>query len=114
MDKRKKAHAISSLRRGTYKWPGRWKAEKRSHVGRGEYLCESCGWISKKKDMAMDHIVPVVDPEKGWDGFDSFIDRLFVDEDGWQRLCDLCHGIKTKAENLIRKETSKKAKKEKA
>lgn len=46
MDKRKKTHAILRLRRGTYKWQGRWKAEKRSHVGRGEYLCEYCGWIS--------------------------------------------------------------------
>jgi len=113
VDKRVKSHAISSLRRGCYKWPGRWKAEKRSHVGRGEYLCESCGWITKKHNTSMDHIIPVVDPEKGWQGLDSFAERLFVEEDGWQRLCDVCHGIKTKGENLIRNETKKQAKKEK-
>lgn len=109
MDKLKKAHAISGLRRSTYKWRGRWTAEKRSHVGRGEYVCESCGQVLKKHQTAMDHIIPVVDPIVGWQGFDSFIDRLLVDSDGWQRLCnDLCHKNKTSAENKIRKDNKKK------
>lgn len=108
MDKKVKSHAISSLRRGTYKWPPRWEAEKRSHVGRGEYLCEACGWITKKKNTAMDHIIPVVDPDKGWENLDVFAERLFVESGGWQRLCDPCHSLKTKAENVVRKETAKK------
>lgn len=113
MDQRKKSHAIAALRRSTYKWRGRWMAEKRSHVGRGEYLCESCGLIDKKKEMQMDHIVPVVDPSAGWQGFDSFVDRVLVEETGWQRLCKACHSIKTKEENLVRKETAKKMPKKK-
>lgn len=114
MDKIKKSHAVSGLRRSTYKWKGRWDAEKRSHVGRGEYLCESCGLIDKKKEMAMDHIEPVVNPYKGWEGFDVFIERLLVPSEGWMRMCHACHSLKTKAENVIRKETAKsQAKKEK-
>lgn len=115
MDHKKKAHAISSLRRGTYKWSERWKAEKRSHIDRGLYLCENpeCGQLLKKNQTQMDHVIPVVDPEKGWNGFDSFVDRLYVNADMWQRLCETCHSVKTKNENLIRKETKKQAKKEK-
>lgn len=108
MDKKIKSHAISSLRRGSYRWPPRWEAEKRSHVGRGEYLCECCGWITKKKNLSMDHVEPVVDPLVGYVGLDSYAERLYVEVNGWQRLCDFCHSIKTKAENVIRKETAKK------
>lgn len=108
MDKRVKAHAISSLRRGSYKWPPRWAAEKRSHIGRGEYLCECCGLIDKKDAMAMDHVQPVVDPEVGDVGLDSYAERLYVQEDGWQRLCHACHDAKTKIENKRRLEVNHK------
>lgn len=107
MDHKKRTHAISSLRRGSYKWPPRWEAEKRSHVGRGEYLCESCGWITKKKNTAMDHVLPVVNPETGYIGLDDYADRLYVEANGWQRLCNDCHSVKTKEENKIRKKTAK-------
>ena len=113
MDKIKKSHAISSLRRGTYKWRERWIAEKRSHIGRGEYVCETCGLITKKANTQIDHTDPVVDPTKGWEGFDIFIERLFVTADKLTRMCIPCHKEKSKNENLIRKETAKKqAKKE--
>ena len=105
MDNRKKAHAIQSLRRSTYKWPGRWQAEKRSRIGRGEYYCEICGLVCRKKDTQLDHIEPVVDPNKGWEGFDQFIDRLLVDETGWQRICVSCHKEKTAIENATRLKT---------
>lgn len=104
MDNRKKSFAIQILRRGTYKWPSRWKAEKRSRVGRGEYFCESCGVICKKKDTQMDHVYPVVDPSVGFNGFDDYIDRMFPsDEFGWQRLCSPCHTEKTSQEGIIRR-----------
>lgn len=111
MDQKKKQFAINTLRRASYRWPGRWMAEKRSKVGRNQYKCELCGNIFGKKDTAMDHIVPVVDPEKGFEGFDQYVDRLFCEESGFQRLCHPCHDIKTGKENSTRKATKKKASK---
>jgi hypothetical protein len=109
MDNRKKAFAIQLLRRGTYKWSTRWAAEKRSRVGRGEYFCEECGVIHRKKDTELDHVLPVVDPERGFVGFDEYIDRMFpTDQWGWKRLCIPCHETKTNIENEIRRDTKKK------
>ena len=114
MDKAKKSFALNALRRSTYKWAGRWIAEKRSHVGRGEYLCEDCGQILSKKETQMDHVIPVIDPVLGWQGFDSVIERMLVPPEGWQRLCIYCHDLKTKAENSVRSVVKKenKAKKD--
>lgn len=111
----KKAFAIQVLRRATYKWSTRWSAEKRSRVGHGQYFCESCGIIERKKNTQLDHVAPVVDPEKGFNGFDEYIDRMYPDTQwGWQRLCKPCHALKSNNENLIRKETVKKKKLDKA
>lgn len=109
MDNRKKTFAIQMLRRGTYRWPSRWAAEKRSRVDRGQYFCECCGEILRKKATQMDHVLPVVDPEIGFNGFDDYIDRMYPDTQwGWSRLCKPCHSEKTAGENLIRKENKKK------
>lgn len=111
MDQKKKQFAINTLRRASYRWPGRWTAEKRSKVGRNQYKCETCGEIFGKKDTAMDHVVPVVDPNKGFEGFDQYIDRMFAEESGFQRLCHPCHDKKTGQENTVRKESKKRTKK---
>lgn len=109
MDSKKKAFIIQLLRRGTYRWWGRWGAEKRSKLPeRNTYFCESCGVIGGKKDFQMDHIIPIVDPEKGFEGFDKYIDRMFCEADGFQRLCKPCHEDKTAKENSTRKESKKK------
>lgn len=106
MDKAKKQFAIQTIRRGSYRWPTRWKAEKRSRLSRGVYYCESCGLIIQKKDSQMDHVLPVVDPNVGFNGFDSYIDRMYPDdENGWARLCKPCHKEKTAIENSTRLET---------
>lgn len=109
MDAKKKAFIVNGLRRLSYRWVGRWTAEKRSKVGRNEYVCECCGTINPKKNTRMDHIIPIIDPLKGWQGFsDEYMDRFFPDASGWQRLCLDCDYTKTQAENQIRKETRKK------
>lgn len=110
IDNKKKQFAIQLLRRGTYKWFTRWAAEKRSKLERNTYFCENpeCGVIGGKKDFQMDHVDAVVDPYVGWQGFDSYIDRMFPSTElGWQRLCSFCHDVKTKAEDEIRKKTRK-------
>lgn len=102
MDYRKKNFAINALRRASYRWPSRYNALKKHRIGRNEYFCASCGVISGKKDMQLDHIHPVV-PVTGWDGFDGYIDRMFTDtEDGFNLLCKNCHKEKTDNENKLR------------
>lgn len=110
MDQKKKQFVINNLRRASYRWPPRWAAEKKSKVGRNQYLCVMCNGIFGKKDTSLDHKIPVVDPDKGFEGFDVFIDRLFCEEDNWQRLCNPCHDLKTGKENKVRKETKAKKK----
>jgi hypothetical protein len=35
--------------------------------------------------------------------WDSFIERLFVEKDGYQAICVTCHSTKTSEERLVRK-----------
>ena len=108
MEQKKKTFAINSLRRASYRWPGRWMAEKESKIGRNQYVCNMCKGTFGKKDTALDHIIPVVDPQKGFTNFDDYIDRLFCEKEGFQRLCNLCHDKKTQEENGVRKESRRK------
>lgn len=41
--------------------------------------------------MQADHIDPVVDPAAGFQGWDVFIMRLFVEESGFRAVCKACH-----------------------
>lgn len=115
MDKAKKTFIINSvLRRGTYKWWGRWKAEKRSHLPEiKKYYCEQCGIVSKKKDTQLDHIEPVIPVDKTTDTMtlDEIADRMFPHMEGWQRLCKPCHALKTANENRQRPGSEPKPKK---
>jgi len=114
MDAYKKTWVINALRRASYKWRGRWEAEKEYKLaGRNQYKCAMCpeGTIHPKKNTQMDHIIPVVDPEKGFTTLDEYADRLLVYKEGWQRLCLEHHAAKTLAENGVRKETKKTSKK---
>lgn len=106
---RLKAFLVNALRRASYRYPGRYNAMKRAKVGRNEYVCESCGTIHGRKDGAMDHVNPVVDPLTGWVDLDVYAERMFVDESGYQRLCNACHDLKTEQENAVRKENRKKS-----
>lgn len=108
----KKSFIINTLRRGSYRWYGRWQAEKRSNLGRNQYFCENpeCGVILKKKETQMDHIIPVV-LTTGWDGLENVADRMYCEPEGYQRLCKPCHAEKTLKENQMRPRPEKKPKK---
>ena len=54
----------------------------------------------KIKNIVADHIDPVVDPHVGFQGWDVYINRMFI-EIGWQAICYSCHSKKTKKENAI-------------
>jgi hypothetical protein len=52
--------------------------------------------------MEVDHIKPVVDPVKGFQTWDLFIDNLFCEADNLQALCTGCHKKKSKEETQKR------------
>lgn len=107
-----KSFIISSLRNATLRWGPKWAAIDKARVGRGInpktgkkcilHRCELCGGLFPKGEMRADHREPVVDPCKGFVGWDAYISRMFVEAEGFQAICDGCHRVKTAAERQIR------------
>ena len=77
---------------------------------RVEYSCSNCDEYFMKKDVQVDHTVPVISPEKGFETWDIFVERLFCGADNLAVLCKPCHKVKTDEEKAIRAIYRKKAK----
>lgn len=77
---------------------------------RVEYLCSSCNEYHMGKDIQVDHAVPVVDPEKGFENWDTFVDRLFCPKENLAVLCKSCHKKKTDTEKSVAVERRKRLK----
>lgn len=77
---------------------------------RVEFLCSSCNEWFMRKDIQVDHEVPVIDPVKGFETWEIFSDRLFCDPSNLNVLCKPCHKVKTDEEKRIRAINRKKAK----
>ena len=121
-----KTWVIWSLRKCSYRWPPRNAAlraasctkaeytkkpgEKVSKLVRNFYRCTGCKKVFSRKRVSIDHIAPVVDPKRGFMGFDEYIKRMFVTKDGFQILCGTCHDTKSAKENRVRKATRAKRK----
>lgn len=111
-DARKRSFVVSGLRRTASRWPPKYAVLKSAFVGKKTnpssgricsfYTCASCGLDFPTKEVQVDHIEPVVDPEVGFVSWDEFISRLFVEEEKLQVLCTTCHDKKTKKERKIR------------
>jgi len=71
---------------------------------RVEYMCSSCSEWHMGKNIQVDHIEPVVDPNMGFKDWNTFIDRLFCDVANLAVLCKSCHEKKTNEEKRIAKE----------
>jgi hypothetical protein len=54
------------------------------------------------KEVALDHIEPVIDPKVGFTTWDSYIERLFCEADSFQVLCHADHDQKTQIEDAMR------------
>lgn len=93
---------VPKLRRISYMWEARKLAQGKARVERGRYKCAHCKEIFGNKEIALDHVVPVVGSD-GFEDWNNYIARLFCDEDGFQVLCHSCHTIKTNEENTERK-----------
>ena len=109
-----KAWLIGTLRRAVTRWGPKQEALKDACIGQKtnkrtgrqakHYLCSECGGFFIARDVQVDHIDPVVDPEVGFVDWETFIDRLFCEKENLQVLCKPCHKEKTKAERQVRKE----------
>ena len=104
------------LRSGSRRWPPRYQTLNNAYVGQRlntktnregkHYLCAICKGEFPAKDVQIDHISPVVDPEQGFISWDVFIERLFCDADNMQTICKPCHKIKSKKESSGRKKSN--------
>lgn len=78
-----------------------------AHRGFGEWECAGCKGIFKREELHGDHRHPVIEPEKGFEDWNTFMERLFLGE--IQPLCkSKCHAEKTKAENITRRKVKQK------
>lgn len=97
------------------------KSKKGTEMRRVHFKCAECGryFVNRKgsKEIAVDHVSPVIDPHTGFEGYDKLIDRMF--NGAVQVLCNYskerdgrlsCHALKTKREREILKETNKRLK----
>lgn len=80
------------------------------------YKCASCGKLFMGKDVAVDHIDPVIPLDEEFSSWDDFVNRLFCSKDNLQVLCSYkikdkkrfddelsCHHKKTQEERKLRK-----------
>lgn len=57
------------------------------------YLCRECGKLHPSGSIQIDHIVPVLGEEGlTWN---EIVERMFVEKDGLQALCEDCHELKS-------------------
>lgn len=113
MDAIVKSFARNALRRASYKWKPRNVVFKAARIARNQYVCNICKKIFGRKEVELDHVIPCV-PMEGWVSFDSFIERLFVQESGYQVICSVCHLEKSLKEGVKRRKKKMKGKKKNA
>lgn len=104
MNKKLVAWVKSGLRRMWGKSIQRRSALLKAKIEYGKYRCASCEKIHRRKDIQVDHRIPV----GRFTGFDTYIERLFCNVDGLDVLCKGCHKLKTKKD--VKKMSNKKRK----
>ena len=123
----KKAKSLSAwliphLRNIARTWPqksvARNKAKVRVQIGvykngnpelKTMFKCSACGENFEQNETQMDHTDPVVDVT-GFKDWNTYIERLFCDADGFTCMCKSCHLLKSLDENDQRRVNKKKAK----
>lgn len=108
-----------ALRSASNRWGPKFEVKKEARIERGVYLC--AGYQrkphktpatlppkpgnSRRRQVAVDHIEPIVDPAVGFTTWDEVIDKMFCEKEGLQLLCPDCHDHKTADERKIRNGT---------
>lgn len=117
---RHKSFIISALRGAHSKWGVKADVKKLARVSTGRYVCAECGNVGpatlppldgqkrRRNNAAVDHIEPVVEPAEGFQDWNTYIERMFLELDGYQVLCHDCHSTKTKDERVVRTEMRRK------
>jgi hypothetical protein len=116
---------MGALRATHGKWNPASQAKKAARVRRGVYLCALCGkegpattWTTYKsgdkkgqpkkvKNAVVDHTNPVIDPAVGFVDWNTVIERMFLEVEGYQVICHACHETKTAEERVVRTERLK-------
>jgi len=107
-----------TLRKASYRWPPRLQALTNAQISKPEfsrnpgetvtlrvrnfYRCAHCKLGFSRKGVSIDHIEPVVDPKKGWQGWEEYVTRMFCQVGGFQIICGKCHDKKTLKETKVR------------
>jgi 5-methylcytosine-specific restriction endonuclease McrA len=116
------AVVISAMRRAFRRYPAYKQclqnAKSEYHIlskhgknlRRVQFECASCRDKYSQKNIAVDHILPVVDPNSGFVDYDTYAKRLFCALDNLQILCKACHKTKSKTEAAIRARARKENK----
>ncbi len=116
-DARFRSFIRGGLRSISMRWPPKNEVKKNARIERGLYLC--AGYKTRPHEVptslpplpgnkrrinnsVVDHIQPVVDPSVGFVDWNTLIERLFCEEDGFQLLCNECHKHKTADERKVR------------
>lgn len=74
------------------------KINKKSNRKAKHYKCAHCKQEFPRAEVQADHIVPIVDPKKGFVDWNTWIERAFVGKECFQCLCLECHKIKSMEE----------------
>lgn len=101
---------MSGLGKSWMMWGPRNEVKRRCKVeGRnGWFKCEICE--QEREKIEIDHIHPVIKPEDGFIGWDTYIRSKFVEAGELQGICRDCHKEKTQKENKVRRLCKKKKK----
>lgn len=105
-----KSRIIAAIRQISRWYPAKKEALSAAKCIGGGYMCASCRRPFPPKDVQVDHIIPAICPEMGWQGYDAFVARLFCDPKLLQVLCRKCHQKKSLEENARRREVKARGK----
>ena len=103
----------SALRSASNRWSPKYTVKREARTARNTYTCAGCKKSFPSKSVRVDHIEPVVDTKRGFVSWDEYIERMFVEKEGYQLLCTNakgtgCHDFKSALERATRKETKAK------
>lgn len=106
----------SALRAASRRWPPKYECLAGAYVGKQinpksgrlakHYHCASCSQSFPAKDVQVDHIAPIIDPYKGFTGWDDVVNAMFCEKDNLQVLCTECHKAKTAQERTTKRNTN--------
>lgn len=66
------------------------------------YPCAHCHEYFVRRNLNLDHIEPVVEPQSGFTDWNSYVERAYCGPEGFQHLCLPCHKAKSKTEGQLR------------